>query len=226
MRGIALYVLMMLWTVCFGALILPLLLLPKRYVRYAARTWVHVVLWLANIIVGITYTVAGDTTLLRQQGIVIACRHESMFETLAIFLLCPKPIFILKRTLLFVPFFGWFCAKLGMIPLDRSGKVHALHHLVSRVKKIPRQDHQLVIFPEGTRLLPHEHPPLKRGIIVLYEALEQMVIPIFVNSGTYWPKKPWHMRQGLIILKIHDPIHPTLPRDTFMHDLMRGMWTS
>ena len=147
--------------------------------------------------------------------LIVASKHQSMWETFALLQFFDQPLYILKRELEWIPFFGWYLKKAGMIGIDRAAGGRSLMKMVRRAGEEVRRGRQLIIFPEGTRTLPGAPPDYKPGYIALYEALGVTTVPLALNSGLYWPRRSLWRYPGTIIVEFLEPIPPGLPRAEF-----------
>lgn len=191
----------------------PLLLLPERYIWPACMFWARSCLFLHRIVIGTTDEVRGLERI-PSGGLLIASKHQSAWETLRLSLLVPRPTFILKRQLLYVPLFGWYMWKTGMIPVDRGKGGAAIEAMTALARKRIAEGRQIIIFPEGTRRAPGAPPAYRRGPARLYAALGVPCLPVALNSGLFWPRRAWHHR-GTILLECLEPIAPGLDPDEF-----------
>ena len=127
------------------------------------------------------------------------------------------PLFVLKRELLAIPFYGWFVRKAGMIAIDREGHASALRKMTAAVRAAIARGHAVIIFPEGTRKKPGAEPAYKPGVAALYGQLGGACVPVALNSGLYWTGPAGFMkRPGKIIVEFLPPIPPGLKRREFM----------
>jgi 1-acyl-sn-glycerol-3-phosphate acyltransferase len=145
-------------------------------------------------------------------AVLIAVKHESMYETLEMVRIGNAPVIVLKRELSEIPFFGWLTRRYGVIPVDRSAGPKALREMVAQGQAAKAKGRAVLIFPEGTRVRHGEEPPLRSGFAGLYRALGLPVVPVAVDSGRLWgkslPKKP-----GTIHFRIGETIPAGLKRD-------------
>ena len=158
--------------------------------------------WLAKVLCGIRYEVRGMHNLPDTPAILL-CKHQSAWET--IFLLCkmPRPlIFVLKKELLYLPFFGWALALLRMIPIDRSKARDAFAQVVVHGRKRLADGQWVIMFPEGTRTAVGRQGKYKGGGARLAVETGTVVVPIAVNSGECWPKNSFVKTPGLITVSI------------------------
>ncbi len=183
------------WSIAIHIVCLPLLLGPRDWVLAAGRIWIRVSLWLLAVIVGLRHRVLGAAHIPVGPAIV-AVKHQSAWETLYLSLELSHPAFILKRELTWIPLFGWYLRKVGMIAVDRSGKAAALKQMVRQAEAAFAAGRQLVIFPEGTRVAPGQHKPYQPGIAALYSQLKVPVVPVVLNSGLFWGRKAFLKRPG------------------------------
>lgn len=191
----------------FSTTIMSLVFIPFikfDWVVNTTRLWSKLTLFLLRIICNITYTVTNKQNLPRHKAIV-ASKHQSVLETLALFLMFPKAIFILKKELVEMPLIGPFLKKCGMIYIDRSKGKEAILHIKTQLEKLD-SDSVVIIFPEGTRTKPGQKTEkYHSGICLVYETLKWPVIPVALNTGIFWPKSG-PANSGKAIIQILDPI--------------------
>lgn len=200
-------------TVAMAVIGLPLFLGPRAWMDAYGRAWASACLWLLKHIVGLTYEVRGD---IPAGPVLVAAKHQSAWETLALAALVPNSTFVLKRILLWTPPFGPFMAKVGMIPIDRSGGSKTVRKMLAAARQMQAADRPIVIFPEGTRRAPGAPPAYHPGVAALYRDLGTTVIPVAVNSGLYWRRNAFTKRQGVVILEFLDAIPSGMDRKSFM----------
>jgi 1-acyl-sn-glycerol-3-phosphate acyltransferase len=203
------------WTVLFGLSILPLLAGPRLWAVAAGRVWVSVSFWLLERVAGVVYEVRGRENI-PDGPALFAFKHQSAWETLAVNVLVPDPAVVLKRELKFIPIYGWFLQKAGMIPIDRSRGASALRHMVDAARAALSQGRSIVTFPEGTRSAVGAEPRYHPGVFALYAALDAPMIPVALNSGLCWRRRNFVIRPGRIIVEFLPPIAPGLRRREFM----------
>jgi 1-acyl-sn-glycerol-3-phosphate acyltransferase len=196
----------------------PLLLAPRRWVVAWARLWIAFVLWWLRVTVGISHRVVGRENLPAGPAI-IACKHQSSWETMAFTGLFDDIAIVLKRELLFIPVVGWAMARAGNIAVARGNGASALRGLVKQAKAAIAEGQSIVIFPEGTRVAPGEQKPYQVGTAALYRQLGVPVVPMALNSGLFWGRRKFVKRPGTITLEILPPIPPGLSREVFMEAL-------
>jgi 1-acyl-sn-glycerol-3-phosphate acyltransferase len=206
---------------------LPTLALPYPCLRIFIRSYSRTSLWLLRVICGTSVEWRGVEKLPRGPCIV-ACKHQSAWETFALYAVLDDPVFVLKRELMWIPVFGWQMRKAGLIPIDRGAGLAALARMTARAQKVLAGQHprQLVIFPEGTRRLPGAEPAYKPGVAYVYSKVSAPCVPMALNSGLYWPRRSLRRYPGTIIVEILDPIAPGLARDDFFAQLQNAIETA
>lgn len=198
-------------TTLLSAVFLPVLILPRRAAVWLARTWSSATFFGLKLFCGLDWEIRGRPP---EGAVLVAAKHMSMWDTLALYLALNQPAIVLKRSLLFIPFYGWFLWKATAIAIDRSAGASALRKMSAAAQKVLGQGRPILIFPEGTRKKPHAPPDYKPGVAGLYALSKVPCVPVALNSGVYWTgfiKKP-----GTIVLEFLEPIAPGLKRDTFM----------
>ena len=191
---------------------LPLLLAPRRFAMRAGRLWARLVLFGLDRIAGLGLEIRGRMP--EGGGVLIAVKHLSMWETVAMQALYADPAIVIKRELLRIPFYGWYCRKMRMIAVDRDGGMQAIRALLARAKNAAAEKRPIVIFPEGTRRKIGDPPDYKPGVSALYVGLGLSCVPVALNSALYWGG--FLRRPGKIVLEFLEPIAPGLPRREFM----------
>ena len=154
----------------------------------------------------------------RQEGalpdgaVLIAAKHQSMFETIELLLYASSPAVVLKRELADIPGWGWVARRYGVIPVERTGGAAALRRMQKAAASAVAEGRPVLIFPEGTRVAPGEMPPLQPGFAGLYRLLGLPVVPVALDSGRLWPRHAFVKRPGVVTFRFGEPIPPGLPR--------------
>jgi len=190
---------------------------PKSLPPFA-RLWSRSWLAMYRAICGVRYEVRGKENM-PQGGCLLAVKHQSVWDTCALFAIFDRPVYVLKSELMLIPFFGWCLARLGCIPVKRGTGKSALDNMVRGTRVALAQSQQVVIFPEGTRTMVGQAVKYKTGISHLYTALEVACIPVALNSGTLWPRRKFLRPPGTIRVEVLSPIPPGLGRQE-MFDLL------
>ena len=205
--------------------LLPALALPRVVLVRAGRLWAWWTNLLLRRVVGAEIVIENRERLPAAGGIV-AARHQSAWETVALLGLLPDPAYVLKRELLRLPLFGWYARKSGHIAVDRGGGARALRGMVAQAAEALAAGRQVVIFPEGTRVAPGAGRRYRPGTAALYRALGAPVVPVALNSGAVWGRNAFIKRPGRIVLRALEPIPPGLSRDAFMATLRERIETA
>lgn len=192
-------------SVPFSVAALLALVLPYR-MRYAlVSRWTHWNLWWLEKICGLNHIVIG-TENIPARPTIIFCKHESAWETLALQIYFSPQVWVIKRELLWIPFFGWGLATLRPIAIDRKSRRAALDQILTQGRDRLNDGCWVVIFPEGTRVAPGERRRYRPGGAALTEKTGYPVLPVAHNAGDYWPRNSFVKRPGTIELVIGPPI--------------------
>ena len=169
--------------------------------------------------------IKGKENIITEEKFFISASHQSMFETFYLQTIFNSPVFILKKELLLIPIFGWYLKKIGSISIKRNkitkdnlGFFEDISKIISSSKR------PLIIFPQGTRVLPNERPPFKKGASRIYEQLKIACQPVAINSGYVWPKKGLKNSHKTITISILKPIASGLSKDEFIKNLENNIY--
>ncbi len=216
LRSLAFNVAFYAWTVGLTLATLPFyFFVSQEKSMDVVRLWSRGTIWLLRAIVGTTCEVRGLDNL-PKGGALIACKHQSTWETLALVPILADPTYVMKEELARIPVFGAYTVKAGMIHVDRQGKTAALRGLAERAAQEIAKGRQVVMFPEGTRRPPGAPPDYQTGIALLYKTLGVPVVPAALNSGLYWPRRKLSHHPGTIILEFLPPIPAGLDSRGFL----------
>jgi 1-acyl-sn-glycerol-3-phosphate acyltransferase len=201
---------------------LPTLVMPRRAIVGVARFWARTNLWLLRVICGVKVEFRNSQKIPRGP-LLVSAKHQSSWETFALLLILHDPAYIMKRELMWIPFFGWYAWKAGMIRVDRSKGSRALADMNARARHEARRNRQVIIFPEGTRRAPGAAPKYKYGVAHLYAEMGVPCLPIALNSGLFWPRRSVRRYPGTIRVEVLDPIPPGLEKNVFFERLQRDV---
>jgi 1-acyl-sn-glycerol-3-phosphate acyltransferase len=206
-------------------LALPTLVLPRRAILEVVRFWARSNNWLLRTICGVTVELRGLERI-PPGSLLVASKHQSLWETFALVPLFADPAFILKRELMWLPLFGWYARKAQMIPVDRGARSQALAAIGASARIELARNRQIVIFPEGTRRPPGAAPGYKYGVVHLYAESGVACLPVALNSGLFWPRRSIRRTPGTIVAEFLDPIPPGLDKQVFFERLQQAIETA
>lgn len=195
----------------------PFLIAPKGALR-VAQFWARVNLWVLKTVGGVNFEVRGLENLPRG-GCIIAAKHQSALETFGIVPYVGDFAFILKRELNWMPLFGWYTWRAGMIGVNRGARSQALKDMTVDAKKAIANGRQIIIYPEGTRRPLGAPPAYKYGAVHLYSELDTVCVPVAINTGLYWPRRSFLRYPGTAVLEFLDPIQPGMEPEAFKEKL-------
>ena len=170
--------------------------------------------------------IKGKENIIKNRKFFIASSHQSMFETFFLQTIFNSPVFILKKELLMIPIFGWYLKKIGSISIRRN-KISKdnLGFFDDILKLVSSSDRPLIIFPQGTRLLPHDRTAFKKGASRIYEELKISCQPIAIDSGYTWPKQGLNKNNQSLTISILRPIDPGLDKEVFLKKLQNEIYS-
>ncbi|MSP00023.1 MAG: 1-acyl-sn-glycerol-3-phosphate acyltransferase [Acetobacteraceae bacterium] len=190
-------------------------LIAPRQIKTWARFWARLQIAAVRVICGIRLEVSGWENLPPGPAL-IASRHESAFDILAWLALVPASCFVVKRELSLIPLFGRLIRVCGMISIDREAGGSAIRVLLRGGDRARAEGRYIVIFPEGTRVDPDEHPPLQPGVAALASRTGVPVVPVMTDSGLCWGRRAFHKTPGTIHIVIQKPLTGPHAREAVM----------
>ncbi len=198
---------LMLSACVFGLVMAALFFLPHRAQFALARTWARGVLWMLATLCGLRYVVEGAEHLPAGNHVAMS-NHTSAWETVAFFVLLPTQVWVLKRELLWIPFVGWGLRLLKPIAIDRGAGHRAASQVVEQGQARLADGLWVVIFPEGTRVLPGQQRKYGVSGAMLAIASGRKIVPIAHDAGDFWPRRGLLKKPGLIRVVIGPAIDP------------------
>jgi 1-acyl-sn-glycerol-3-phosphate acyltransferase len=178
-------------------------------VRAHGLRWARFHGWCCRNLLGIQRRIEGQVP---QGAVLIAAKHQSMYETLELVVILGAPVIVLKRELADIPLWGGLARQYGTIAVTREGSAGALRAMLRAAREAMAAGRAIMIFPEGTRVAPGEHPPIKSGFAGLYRQLDLPVVPVALDSGRLWPRNSFLKRAGTVTFRFGEFIPPGLPR--------------
>jgi 1-acyl-sn-glycerol-3-phosphate acyltransferase len=186
------------------------------HARYRIITsWSRLMIWAAEKICGIRYRVLHGDNVPAEPCIVLA-KHQSAWETLAFQVIFPPQVWVIKRELLWVPFFGWGLAMLKPIAIDRAGGAKSLRQTLEQGRDRLARGFNIVIFPEGTRTAPGRRGRYHSGGAWLAIKTDARVVPVAHNAGRRWPRNGWLKYPGLVTVSVGAPMEAQGTADELM----------
>ena len=204
---------------------LPAFMMPQKVVLYGGKLMGYWTEFCLKFFLSTKIIIKGRENIIKDQDFFIAASHQSMFETFFLQTIFDSPIFILKKELLQIPIFGWYLKKIGSISIKRNTTTKENLNFFENINKIITiSKRPLIIFPQGTRVLPEDRPPFKKGASRIYEELNIPCQPIAINSGHVWPKKGIKKSHRSITISILKPIIAGLPKEEFIKVLEKNIY--
>jgi 1-acyl-sn-glycerol-3-phosphate acyltransferase len=205
LRSLAFAIAQILLTPPYAVIALATFPLP-RLARYQVISgWSHAMIWLAKRVLRIDYRVIGAENLPKRPAVILS-KHQSAWETLAFQVIFPPQVLVLKRELLWIPFFGWGLALTSPIAIDRGSGVRALRRMAELGRERLGQGFWIAIFPEGTRVQPGRKGKYHPGGAWLAVHCGAQVVPVAHNAGLLWGRKAFLKRPGTVTVEIGAPI--------------------
>ena len=211
--------------ILISIIFLPTFFLPQKFVLLGGKLMGYWTGLCLRIFLSTKIIIKGKENIITEEKFFISASHQSMFETFYLQTIFNSPVFILKKELLLIPIFGWYLKKIGSISIKRNkvtkdnlGFFEDISKIISNSKR------PLIIFPQGTRVLPNERPPFKKGASRIYEELKIACQPVAINSGYVWPKKGLKNSHKTITISILKPIASGLSKDEFIKNLENNIY--
>ncbi len=206
-RSLIFFLVQLVWVPFFSSLVL--FTFPFNvHTRYRfASNLAYSMMWLLRVICGIRMEVRGAENIPGEPCIIL-CKHQSAWETFSLQTVFPPQVWVTKRELLWLPFFGWAFAMLKPIAINRSAGKQAMKQLLAQGKERLEQGFCVVIFPEGTRMPFGVRGKYKIGGAMLAASGDAPVVPVAHNAGKYWGRNAFLKRPGTIVMSIGKPINP------------------
>ena len=211
--------------ILISLIFLPAFFLPRKIVLFGGKLMGYWTSFCLKFFLSTKIIIKGQENILNSQKFFIAASHQSMFETFYLQTIFNSPVFILKKELLLIPIFGWYLRKIGSISIRRNKVTKDNLGFFQDISKIIKySDRPLIIFPQGTRVLPEERPPFKKGASRIYEELKISCQPVAINSGFVWPKQGQKNSNKVITISILKPIPAGLSKEEFIKILENNIY--
>ena len=211
--------------IIISLIFLPAFFLPQKVVLLGGKLMGYWTSFCLKFFLSTKITIKGKENIINNEKFFIAASHQSMFETFYLQTIFNSPVFILKKELLLIPIFGWYLKKIGSISIKRNKVTKDnLGFFEDISKMINDSNRPLIIFPQGTRVLPDEGPPFKKGASRIYEELKISCQPIAINSGYVWPKRGSKKVNSNLTISILKPIEAGLDKEVFLKKLENDIY--
>ena len=211
--------------IIISIIFLPSFFLPRKVVQLGGKVMGYWTGFCLKFLLSTNIKIKGRENIIQDGKFFIAASHQSMFETFYLQTIFNSPIFILKKELIFIPIFGWYLKKIGSITIKRNKVSKDNLSFFDDISKIlSNSSRPLIIFPQGTRVLPDERPSFKKGASRIYKELKISCQPVAINSGYVWPKKGLKTSNKTITISILKPIEKGLPKEKFLQLLEKNIY--
>jgi len=207
LRSLAFWIVFPVSLVIFATLLLFTVFFPFRTRWKLLQVWVHFILWWLKVTCKLTHEIQGSEHITADVGVVFS-KHQSTWETISLQQIFPMQVWVAKRELMWIPFFGWGLAIMNCIHINRGSGKAAVKQLVTQGKARLDEGIWIVIFPEGTRIPAGQRGRYRIGGAVLSDKTGYPIIPVAHNAGEYWPRRSFIKHPGVIQVRIGAPIDP------------------
>ena len=212
--------------ILISIIFIPTFFLPQKITLIGGKIMGYWASFCLKLFLSTKLVIKGRENIINNRKFFIAASHQSMFETFFLQTIFNSPVFILKKELLMIPIFGWYLKKAGSISINRN-KISKdnLGFFGDVLRLINKSNRPLIIFPQGTRLLPEERTPFKKGASRIYKELKISCQPIAINSGFTWPKHGPKKINTTLIISILQAIEPGQNKEFFLKNLQDVIYT-
>ena len=212
--------------VLISLIFLPSFFLPQKVVLFGGKLMGYWASFCLRFFLSTKIIIKGKENIIKNDKFFIACSHQSMFETFYLQTIFNSPIFILKKELLRIPIFGWYLKKIGSISIERNKVTKDNLNFFQNISKMTQSSNRpIIIFPQGTRVLPNERPPFKKGVSRIYQELDICCQPVAINSGHVWPKEGLKKSHKTIVISILEPIINGLSKEEFNQIIQKNIYS-
>ena len=212
--------------ILISIIFIPSFFFPQKIALFGGKIMGYFTSFCLRLFLSTKIIIKGKENIINNSKFFIASSHQSMFETFFLQTIFNSPVFVLKKELLIIPIFGWYLKKIGSISIKRNkitkDNLGFFGEILSLVNSSKRP---LIIFPQGTRVLPQERPPFKKGVSRIYEELKITCQPIAINSGYIWPKKGPKKNNLILTISILKPIKAGLDKNVFLKELENSIYS-
>jgi len=207
-RSILYLLLAILITAPFGLFVTLSVVFPMKFRFWLIAVWRSAFLAMCKVVLGLDYQVIGRENIPATPAVILS-KHQSAWETVSLQAIFPPLVFVLKKSLLMIPFLGWAFAAVKMISIDRSAGKDALDQVVTQGRERLKQGFYVIIFPEGTRVAPGQTKRYKPGGAYLATHVGCQVVPVAHDAGELWPRQAFLKKAGTVTVSIGPPFDAT-----------------
>jgi 1-acyl-sn-glycerol-3-phosphate acyltransferase len=212
--------------IIISLIFLPAFFLPQNVVLIGGKIMGYWTSFCLKFFLSTKIVIKGKENIINNEKFFIAASHQSMFETFFLQTIFNSPVFILKKELLMIPIFGWYLKKIGSISIKRNKVTKDNLNFFDDISEILNKSKRpLIIFPQGTRVLPNERPPFKKGASRIYQELKINCQPVAINSGYVWPKRGLKHSHKTITVSILKPIVAGHSKQEFIKILENNIYS-
>ena len=204
---------------------LPSLILPKKIALFGGKLFGYWSLLCLKIFYSTSIVIKGQENIINDENYIIACSHQSMFETFFLQTIFNSPVFILKKELMNIPIFGWYLKKIKSISIDRNKITRENLDFYEKIKlSYQKSNRPIIIFPQATRVNPDDRSDFKKGASRIYKELKIKCQPVAINSGLVWPKNGPLKANKKLTVSILEPINPNLDEKNFLELVQKRIY--
>ena len=212
--------------IIISIIFLPSLILPKKIVLLGGKLMGYWAGFCLRLFLSTKIIIKGKENINYEKKFFIASSHQSMFETFYLQTIFNSPVFILKKELLLIPIFGWYLKKIGSISISRNKITKENLGFFENISKIALEtERPIIIFPQGTRVLPNDRTSFKKGAGRIYEELKIDCQPVAINSGYVWPKTGLKISNKTLTISILKPIKAGMTKEEFIEILENNIYS-
>ena len=206
------------WTIFLLSTLWLLMPIPKQNFRKAVALWPQGSFPLMRYLLGLTFEQRGLENI-PNEPVIYASKHQSTWDTMYFLWHHKDNAYVMKGELNRIPFWKWYMDKCQHVVVDRRGGTSAMRAMISNTKSILADKRSVIIFPEGTRVVPGETQRYHPGIAALYSQTKATVIPVALNSGYFWGRRHFIKKPGVLTIQFLPPIPKNMERREFMKEL-------
>lgn len=222
LRSITFTFLLIAGSFVLSILLMPLLALPQKFcVPWVSALYGGYISLIERYVLGLKLELRGLENLPEGSHYIIAGKHQSAYETLKIPFMArlKHPVIVLKKELIYLPGWGFYPPRMGLIAIDRASGPQALQQMIAGARKGFAKGRPLSLFPEGTRKAIGAPPDYKPGLAKIYRDLQVPVVPMALNSGVFWGRNEFFKRGGTVVFEFLPALPAGMPPLKMMAEL-------